>query len=86
MIGSSPLGSFGPAENNVAKKKKMGEATLWTKTRKKMTTVSRQVLMTTDQAPSEKYFLYCKNYLGFLVFSHFLTFENKKQFKPKEII
>ena len=91
MIGSSPLGSFGPAEKNVAKKKKkkMGEATLWTKTkkkRKKMTTVSRQVLMTTDQAPSEKYFLYCKNYLGFLVFSHFLTFDNKKQFKPKEII
>ena len=59
----------------------MGEATLWTKTkkkRKKMTTVSRQVLMTTDQAPSEKYFLYCKNYLGFLVFSHFwhLTIRN----------
>ena len=24
MIGSSPLGSFGPAENNVAKKKKNG--------------------------------------------------------------
>ena len=75
MIGSSPLGSFGPAEKNVAKKKGGGgcggEATLWTKTRKKMTTVSRQVLMTTDQAPSEKYFLYCKNYLGFLVFSHF---------------
>ena len=76
MIGSSPLGSFGPAEKNVAKKKKKKK---WGKQlsgqrqrrRKKMTTVSRQVLMTTDQAPSEKYFLYCKNYLGFLVFSHF---------------
>ena len=80
VIGSSPPGSFGPLEKNMAKKKN-GEATLWTKTRKKkkkMTMVSCQVLTTVDQVPSKKYLLCCKNYLEFLVFSHFLTFDNKK--------
>ena len=47
-------------------KKKMGEATP-RKMRKKIPT-SRQVLTTTNEITSQKYFLYSKSYLGFLVF------------------
>ena len=89
MIGSSPLGSFGPAEKNVAKKKKNGGSNSLDKDKEEEEEDDY------GESPSfndywsstfRKIFPLLQNYLGFLVFSYFLTFDNKKQFKPKEII
>ena len=61
VVGRRPPWSVGPATKDVEKKK--GEVT----PRKKIPT-SRQVLTTTNEITSQKYFLYSKSYLGFLVF------------------